>query len=71
MHAAHDDLNIYGIGNTEEEALKDALRAADGEYDVSPITDEFAAKIEREGFNGNFDTFGVDENGVIFDDSEE
>lgn len=70
-YAAHDDLSIYAIGNTEQEALQEALLASEGKYEVSPITDEFAQKIVKEGFNGSFDTFGVDDKGVIYDDSEE
>lgn len=65
MYAAHDDLSIYGIGKTENEAMEDAREGAAGDYRVSPIDPDFAKHIQLHGFNGNFDTFDFDENGVI------
>ena len=71
MYAAHDDLSIYGIGSTESEALEDATRISDGDYQISKIDSAFAAKIEKDGFDGSHDSFDVDENGMIIEYDED
>lgn len=41
---------VYGIGRTEEEALADARRgAADGEYEVVPMTAGAYALVDEQG----------------------
>ena len=71
MYAAHDDFSIYGIGNTAAEALEDATRIADGDYQVSKIEPAIAAKIEQDGFDPNHDSFDADENGMIIECGED
>jgi len=71
MYAAHDDLSIYGIGSTAEEALEDAQRFADGEFQVSKIETSFGNHIKKYGFNGAFEAFDFDESRTIVAPSDD
>ena len=58
--AAHDDLSIYAIGATADEAIqtaRDAAQREDAQFEVSPIDAAFADVIETDGFDPMRDTF--------------
>ena len=66
--AAYDDLAIYAIGNTPEEAIenaRDAARDYEAQFSTAPITDDFAADIEENGFLGGHDGFRFNERGQL------
>lgn len=69
LYAAYDDLSIYAIGKTPEEAIHKARNDAgdpDAEFDTAYIGDDLAAWIERNGWNGNHRSFAI-RNGRIID----
>lgn len=66
-YAAHDDLSIYALGATPDEAIANAIaevRNEEAQFQVTPIDPAFAITIDREGFDPMRDTFHVDR-GVI------
>lgn len=68
-YAAHDDHSIYAIGDSSDEAVQNARDNAgdpDAEFDTTRIGDDLAARIERDGWNGNRQSFDI-RNGEIVD----
>lgn len=60
--AAHDDFAVYATGNTTEEAIANARRDAnepEAQFDTAEISDELAAWIDENGWDGNVETFEV------------
>jgi len=53
IFAAHDDIAIYGIGETSEHALQDAAGYVDDitELKTSRIEYPYAMKIKNNGYN--------------------
>lgn len=73
MYAAHDDFSIYAIGYSREQALQNAIDAANdptARFEVSEINDQLADRIERDGWNGNRQSFGF-RNGMIVDTTDD
>lgn len=68
--AAYDDLSIYAVADTEEAAIAKA-REDSGEpsaqFSTAPISDDLAAQIERDGWNGTLRSFSVGADGYIID----
>ena len=68
--AAYDGLSIYAVADTAEAAIAKARRDTmepDAEFDTAPITDEFAAWIEDNGWDGIHRSFEVGEDGYLRD----
>ena len=66
--AAYDDVSIYGIGDTAEEAVVTArskVRNDDAEFNVACISNDLAARIDHDGWDGSRQTFKIDDNGFI------
>jgi hypothetical protein len=66
--AAYDDISIYGIGDTAEDAIADArskVRNDEAEFQIARISDDFAAQIEHDGWDSSRQTFTIDNNGFI------
>jgi hypothetical protein len=66
--AAYHDISIYGIGDTAEEAVAKArseVQDCDAEFNVASISDDLAIQIERDGWDGSYQTFTIDSNGFI------
>ncbi len=60
--AAYDDLAIYAIGDTAEQAEANACQDAgdpQATFKVAPISDDFAARIAEYGWNGKRQTFEI------------
>ena len=69
-YAAYDDLSIYAVHNTAEGALSKALADSgcpEAKFQVAPITDDFAAWISRNGWDGMHRSFEVADNGFLVD----
>lgn len=67
--AAHDEHSIYALGDTAEIAVSRARRDnkdPDGHYSVTPITDDLAAWINENGWDGYERSFSI-RDGVIVD----
>ena len=60
-YAAYDDIAIYGVGETEFEALQSAQDggAEDGSFELSPIEEGFAKDIEDNGFDPTSQSFDM------------
>lgn len=72
-YAAHDDVSIYGIGWTAEDAIKDADHWAGpgGQYKIAPISDDLFNSIWVDGWNGARNTFVIDRStGYIIDTTD-
>jgi hypothetical protein len=68
-YAAFDDLSIYAIGNTPDEAVAKARRDAgdpQATFQTALIDPALAQWIDEHGWNGNRRSFRV-ENGAIVD----
>lgn len=68
LYAAYDDISIYAIGRSPEEAIQNARTAAcepGAVFDTAPIGDALAARIERDGWNGNRQSFGIRSGEII------
>jgi len=66
--AAYDDISIYGISDTAEDAIADActrVRNDDAEFQIASISEDLAAQIERDGWDSSRQTFTIDNNGFI------
>lgn len=67
--AAYDDLAIYALGDSPEEAIQNArddAREPEAEFSTALISDELAAWIEENGWDGKSRSFEI-ENGFIVD----
>ena len=67
IYAAHDDLSIYALGATPQEAVavaRHVSKDSEAQFAVSSIDPAFAEEIYRNGFDPMSDTFHVVE-GVI------
>ena len=64
--AAYDDVAIYAVAETSEAAIEEAQSYVNGEghFDAAEISDELFEQIERDGWNGNRQSFSV-KNGEI------
>ena len=72
-YAAYDTLSIYGTGDTPEEAVAKARRdlgEPDAEFDTGKITDEFAAQIEQNGWDGSRQTFAINADGFLYETTD-
>lgn len=61
-HAAYDDLSIYAIADTAQGAIERARSDANdpgAAFMAAPISDAFAARIERDGWDGKSQSFEV------------
>ena len=61
-YAAYDELSIYALGQTPDEAIANARNDAgdpDAQFDTARISEALAAQIERDGWNGNRQSFDV------------
>ncbi len=66
--AAYDDLSIYAVADTGEVAIATAradTNEPDAMFKTAEISDELAVQIERDGWNGNRQSFEV-RHGAIF-----
>jgi N-acetylglutamate synthase/N-acetylornithine aminotransferase len=60
--AAHDDLSIYAVADTAEAAItkaRDEARDLEAQFLTAQISDELAAQIERDGWDGMRQSFDV------------
>ena len=79
-YAAHVEGVIYAIGDTAEDAIRNAkvevqgtVEAYDHEaaerdltpFQADPIGDDGAKAVERDGFNGNTDSFEIIDGFVV------
>ena len=61
--AAYDNYSIYAVANTASDAIAFAIMDSgdkDAQFETAPISDELAAWIDENGWNGNRDTFEID-----------
>ena len=61
-YAAYDELSIYALGQTPDEAIVNALNDSgdpDAQFETARISDALAVQIERDGWNGNRQSFDV------------
>ena len=68
--AAHDDTSIYAVADSAEAAIEKARNEArdqTAQFQVAPISDELAAQIERDGWDGMHQSFAFDGAGFIVD----
>jgi hypothetical protein len=69
--AAYDDLSIYAVSRTAIGAVRKARRDAmdpTAQFRTAPISRDLAKQIERDGWNGNTNSFDVDrKTGFIID----
>ena len=68
--AAYDNFTIYAVGNTPAAAVSKACADTwepEGLFSVAPISGELCTQIEREGWNGNRQSFAIDDSGYIVD----
>lgn len=71
--AAYDDSSIYAIGNTPDEAIENARRhigEPEAKFMALNVTDEFAAWIEENGWNGWKRSFAI-RKGYLVDTTDE
>ncbi len=71
-YAAHDKFSIYAIGETPEAAIaqaRDDARDDSAQFDTAIVSDKLAAKIMRDGWDGNRNSFDV-RHGEIFDTTD-
>lgn len=69
-YAAYDDFTIYAVHDTADGAIAKAkaeIGDPDATFSVAPISDDFAAWIARNGWNGNFRSFEVNRDGYLVD----
>jgi len=69
-YAAYDDLSIYAVGKTRAAAIATArhdAKSPNARFSTAPISDALAIKIERDGWNGHFNSFSIDSSGWIVD----
>jgi hypothetical protein len=67
-YAAYDDVSIYAIGMTPDEAIanaKEATRDPNAHFKAAHICDEFAAYIEEHGWDASCDSFSIDARGFL------
>ncbi len=72
--AAYDDLSIYAVADTAADAIAKArheVRDDSTDFRIAQITDDLAARIERDGWDGSRQTFEIDNNGFIVDTTGE
>ena len=72
-YAAYDYLSICGLGPTPDEAIQDAREQSNdpgASFETANISDELAAQIDRDGWNGNQKSFAI-LGGYIVDTTEE
>jgi len=72
-YAAYDEITIYAVGDTPKEAISNANDNAGNEkwkFETAKISDELAEKIERCGWNGNYNSFNV-VHGYIVDTTDD
>lgn len=69
-YAAYDDMSIYALGDTPEQAIDNARSEAKDPYarfSTAPISDTFAAWIEVNGWDGKNRSFAIDKYGYLID----
>lgn len=60
--AAYDSLSIYAVADSAEAAIakaRDDARNDEAQFQTAEISDELAAEIERDGWDGNRRAFDV------------
>jgi hypothetical protein len=74
-YAAYDDCSIYALGHTEKAAIKNArndTKEPEAEFLTAPVSDELAAYIETNGWNGSLRSFEIDQKtGFIVDTTDD
>ena len=71
--AAYDDFAIYAVADSSQGAVDKALDECGGAsycFKFARVSDDLADQIERDGWNGNRQTFTV-RNGELFDTTNE
>jgi hypothetical protein len=68
--AAYDNLSIYAVADTAADAIPKARHEVcddSAEFRIAQVSDDLAARIERDGWDGSRQTFDIDNNGFIVD----
>ena len=80
--AAYTDDGIWGMGDTDEDAIQNALQYmgplsdterehVEGCFSTAPMTQRLSDRVEINGFNCKTDTFSTRDDGVLCTDEEE
>jgi hypothetical protein len=68
--AAYDDLSIYAIADTAADAIgkaRNQMRNDSADFRIAQVSDDLAARIECDGWDGSRQIFKIDEDGFIVD----
>jgi hypothetical protein len=72
-YAAYDDLSIYAVASTRTAAIqkaRDDAKEPEAKFKTAQVSDEFAAQIERDGWDGNRQSFEIDRMGYIVETTD-
>jgi hypothetical protein len=70
LYAAYDDFSIYAVSDSPENAIakaRDDAREPEAEFSTAMISDELAAQIARDGWDGMHRSFEIGRDGFIVD----